>query len=90
MPKESTHAKEHWIGLQADEAKVMAIKACKGYSHHSDLLYSIDLDMNDIGDDFRAAVGDKRYYDIARLKALALAAALLRVAAIAHREGTRE
>lgn len=91
MPKESTHAKEHWIGLQATEAARIAIEQCKGHRYHSDLLNeNYEFDLQEIADDFRAAIGDKRYYEIARGKALALAATLLRVAAIAHREGTRE
>lgn len=88
MPKERTHAKEHWLAIQADVAMQEAIATCQGHHYHAELLEPIDL--QDIADDFRAAVGDSRYYDSARTKALRIAARLLRVAAIAHREAVRE
>lgn len=91
MPKESTHAKEHWLKLQADKATAFALEGCNGHHYHSDLLNeNYEFDLQEIADDFRAAVNDKRYYEMARAKSLLLAANLLRVAAIAHREGTRE
>jgi nuclear transport factor 2 (NTF2) superfamily protein len=91
MPKESTHALKHWVEIQASAAIEHALKDRPGQLYHSDLLNeNYEFDLQEIADDFRAAVNDKRYYEIARTKAIRLAANLLRVAAIAHKEGTRE
>lgn len=87
MPKESTHAMKHWLEIEADAAVHEALDSRPGYHFHGELLEPCEL--QDIADDFRAGVGDRRYYEDARLKAIRLAARLLRVAVMAHREAVR-
>lgn len=91
MAKESTHALEHWINTQARAAAAIALDTPGvGHIHDNEIMNRISMhDLREVSDDLRAAKGDKRHYEIARSRALAIAADLLRVAAICHRGANR-
>lgn len=88
--KENTHAIHHWLRVQASAAVEEAVSAHDlGHVYAPELRIS-QAEIEDMIDDFRAGKRDARYYGIARLKAIRLAARLLRFAAMAHRAEVRE